>query len=149
MRNCRRATNSGKGDKRRTSLWTCSRLRKVLPQRAGVASGLCLSAVVLANADNEPVHFVIDLYQSCPVCRAHGGWGMRRSTNAGFKGLKHVPRLAFLLDCSRIERPLENLPDFFIFRLVINDSVPVDDSPGIGVYNENGMIPRIKKNRVS
>src|SRR5579864_9114335 len=115
-------------------------------KRTLFARRLALPAIILSYSHDEPVHLVVDLHQRGTIGRAHGGGWVCSAAQTGFK--RGFRRDNLLLINDWLKRSLKQLSNFFVIRFLRQDSVPVNDSPGVRIHHERRMISRIEQNRV-
>src|ERR1700677_740151 len=116
--------------------------------------GLRFFAVVLAHADNQAMHIVVDLRQGGPRSSAHRGGGMDRSGKVGARILPVPPRFRFFcflrlpFSGRWSQSALEPSSNLFVVSFLRENFVAFEDAAGVGVDDEDGMVPGVEENRV-
>src|SRR5689334_6608464 len=99
--------------------------------------------MVLANSDNQAMHFVVNLGKRRPFGRAHCGRWMSRSSKPGVERRKRCWDERGLVG-HRLQGTLKQLPDFLIVRFGLDDPVAFEQSSRVSINDEDGLIASIK-----
>src|SRR5579863_8470036 len=103
---------------------------------------------MLPNANDEPVHLVVNLGDGAAwgCADSRGGMGSARRcrilVRALCRGWFHVAA------ANRRQSPFKQLANLFVGGLRGENFVPFENPPSVGVHHEDGMVSGVEKNRI-